>query len=128
MIDHLSLLLDNFPGTPNQTRCFLHILSITAKAIIKQFDVLKAKNGGSAVMDQAAEALASLAEGLDSEEQEAYGNQEYRDDEANDPPLERWIDFHKGLTEEERNKIDLRICPVQTMLTKVSATLLSKQS
>ena len=78
-------------------------------------------------MDQAAEALSRLAEGLDSEEQEAYENQEYRDDEADDPPLDRWIDFRDGLTEEQRNEIDLSICLVQTTLTKVSM-LLSEQS
>lgn len=120
MINHLSLLLEDFPGAPNQTRCFLHILSIAAKAIIKQFDVPKAKNG--VAMDPVAEALAKLAEGLDSEEQEAYETQEYTDDEADDSPLDRWIDFHDGLTEEERNEIDLNIRPVRTTLTKVSAT------
>ncbi|KAI9429854.1 hypothetical protein H4582DRAFT_1783653, partial [Lactarius indigo] len=38
MIDHLGVLLDGFPGSANQTRCFLYILNITAKSIIKQFD------------------------------------------------------------------------------------------
>ena len=73
-------------------------------------------------MDPVAEALAKLAEGLDSEEQEAYETQEYTDDEADDSPLDRWINFHDGLTEEERNEIDLNIRPVRTTLTKVSAT------
>ena len=97
MINHLSMLLDNFPGTSNQTWCFLHILSITAKLIIKQFDVLNAKNG--VVLDQAAQALASLAEGLDIEEQVTYGAQECRDNEADDPPLDWWTDFQDSVEE-----------------------------
>jgi hypothetical protein len=71
MIEHLSMNLEDVPSASNQTRYFLHILNITAKVIIKQFfDVPKAKNG--VAMDKAAQALASLAERLDTAEQEAY--------------------------------------------------------
>jgi hypothetical protein len=69
-IEQLSICLLDFPGTSNQTQCFLHILNITAKAIIKQFDIPNTRNG--IVMDQVAQVLASLAEGLDIKEQEAY--------------------------------------------------------
>lgn len=125
MITQLSAQLDDFPGASNQTRCFLHILNLTAKAIISQFDIPKAKNG--VVMDQAAQALASLAEGLDLEEQDAYGDQleELEDDEADDKPLDRWVDPRDGLTDEERKQIDLNIRPVQTTLTKVRVAFLS---
>ena len=78
-------------------------------------------------MDDAAQALASLAEGLDAEEWDAYEAQECQDDEAEDPLLDRWIDYQAGLTEEERKKIALGIRPVQTTLTKVCVTLLSQQ-
>jgi hypothetical protein len=122
MIEHLSLHLEDFPDAPNQTRCFLHILNITAKAMLKQFDIPKPKNG--VAMDNAARALASLAEDLDAEEQEAYDAQDCRDNEAEDPPLDRWIDYQEGLTVEEKNKIDLSIRPVWSMLTKVRVTLL----
>ena len=126
MIDHLSTKLEDFPGASNQTRCFLHILNITAKAIIKKFNLLKAKNGVAMDdMDDAAQALASLAEGLDTEEQEAYEAQECQDNEAEDPLLDRWIDYKAGLMEEERKKIALGIQPVQTTLTKVCVMLLS---
>jgi hypothetical protein len=117
MIDHLSRLLYDFPGLANQTRCFLHILSITAKSIIKQFDVPKTKNG--AVMDKAAQALADMADGLETEEQEEYEKQEGKDEEVDDPPLDVWIDFRAGLTEKEREEIDSSILPVRSTLTKV---------
>lgn len=119
MISHIAMLLDDFPGPSNQTRCFLHILSITAKSIIKQFDVPKPKNG--VVMDKVAEALASLAEGLDTEEHDTYGAQDLKDDEADDQPLDRWIDFRDdGLTVEQMEEIDKSVQPVRTTLTKVS--------
>ena len=89
--------------------------------MIKQFDIPMPKNGFA--MDDAAQALASLAENLDAEEQEAYDAQDLRDDEAEDPPLDRWTNYQKGLTDEEKKKIDLSIRPVWSMLTKVRVTL-----
>lgn len=44
VIKHLSTLVDNFPGAPNQMRCFTHILNLVAKSILRQFNV--AKNSG----------------------------------------------------------------------------------
>ena len=41
--------------------------------------------------DQAAQVLASLAEGLNVEKQEAYEDQEFLDDEVDDPPLDRSV-------------------------------------
>ena len=120
MFDQLELLLDNFPGPANQTRCFLHILRITAKSIIKQFDVPKTKNGPSdMVTDAVALALAKIAEGLDNEEWEEYENQEQNDDEADDQPLDAWMEVQDGLTEQEREDINLHVWPVRLMLTKV---------
>jgi hypothetical protein len=79
-------------------------------------------------MDDAAQALASLAEGLDTEEKEAYDTQDCGDDKAKDPPLDRWINYWEGLTDEEKNKIDLSIQAVQKMLTKVCVTLLTSET
>ncbi|KAI9430133.1 hypothetical protein BJY52DRAFT_1100033, partial [Lactarius psammicola] len=38
MVQHLSTLLDIFPGSTNQTCCFAHTINISAKSILKQFD------------------------------------------------------------------------------------------
>jgi hypothetical protein len=116
MIDQLETLLDDFPGPANQTRCFLHILSITAKSIIKQFDIPKAKNGTD---NAAVLALANIAEGLDNKEQEEYEKQEQNDNDTDDQPLDAWMTFHDGLTDQEREDINLSIQPVRLMLTKV---------
>ena len=126
MIRYLRDLVDDFPGPSNQTRCFLHILNITAKAIIKQFDVPKEKD--DTAMDQAALALASLEEGLDKEELEAWEDQDCEDDEVDDPLLERWVDLHDGLSEEELDEIRVSIRPVRSMLTKVRVVLIKNLS
>lgn len=66
MIKHLSTLVDNFPGAPNQTRCFTHILNLVAKSVLRQFDVAK-KTGpvDSEQLDDATKELALLAQELD---------------------------------------------------------------
>ena len=61
------------------------------------------------MLDQAAQVLASLAEGLDIEEQEAYKDQEFLDDEVDDPPLDWWVDLHDGMTDEEKEEINLNV-------------------
>jgi hypothetical protein len=116
MIAKLSRVLDNFPGPANQTRCFLHILNLTAKSIIRQFDVPKSKNG--TVMDTVAQALADLAEGLDGDNLEEYEGEDDVDN-VDDKPLAEWASMD-WMTDEEREKLDLTIIPVCSMLTKVS--------
>ena len=39
MVEEMAGLLENFPGAANQTRCFLHILNLTAKSILHQFEI-----------------------------------------------------------------------------------------
>lgn len=113
MVAELAKILPRFSEV-GHTRCFLHIVNLVAKSIIKQFDVPKAENGTE--MDRAAQALASLAEGLDIEEE---GAQDDSDEIADDRPLDGWIDFRSGLTDEEREQIDLSVQPVRATLTKV---------
>ncbi|KAG1760280.1 hypothetical protein EDD22DRAFT_757666, partial [Suillus occidentalis] len=51
MVNELSDLLEDFPGETNRTRCFLHIINLVAKTLIRQFDVPKAK--ADTIMDEA---------------------------------------------------------------------------
>lgn len=44
MVEQLRDNFKGFPGATNQTHCFAHTLSISAKAILKQFDILKGQN------------------------------------------------------------------------------------
>ncbi|KAG2154487.1 uncharacterized protein EDB93DRAFT_1067554, partial [Suillus bovinus] len=38
MTTHLETLVPSFSGVPMRTRCFLHIINLVAKSILKQFD------------------------------------------------------------------------------------------
>ena len=118
MFLHLSELLNSFPGAANQTWCFAHTLSISAKAILKQFDVPKGETLDKD-LDMAAWAFADLTKELDFEEQLAQESQEVGDDDDEDQPLDSWVNFCDGLMEEELEDLDASIQPMRLMLSKV---------
>ncbi|KAF8274193.1 hypothetical protein EI94DRAFT_1562176 [Lactarius quietus] len=101
----------------NQTCCFAHTLSISAKAILKQFDIPKGQ--GNEVLDVAAQAFADLAKELNLDEQLAHETQDVKDGEEDDQPLDSWVNFHEGLTEEEVTELDESIQPMRSMLIKL---------
>jgi hypothetical protein len=114
MIDCLSTELGNFPGAANQTRCFAHTMSISAKAIIQQFDAPKSKNG-----DRAAEAFAGLYEGLEVEEKEEREDCQHNNGDDEDEPSCPWENYQGGLREDQREELDASVQPVKTTLAKV---------
>ncbi|KAF8257405.1 hypothetical protein EI94DRAFT_1630941, partial [Lactarius quietus] len=85
--------------------------------ILKQFDVLKGR--GDEVLDVAAQAFADLAQELDLDEQLAHETHDGEDGEEDDQPLDSWVKFCEGLTEEEVMELDESIQPVQSMLIKL---------
>ncbi len=117
MLQHLGEILDDFPGSANQTRCFAHTLNLSAKAIIKQFDVPKSRVGDD--LDEAAEALAAMAKDLDLEDRVEQQSREAEDEDPEDQPLDAWVDFREGLTEEEVEELDKSVQPVRSTLFKV---------
>jgi hypothetical protein len=90
MIEELHILLKDFPGPANQTRCFLHILSITAKSIIKQFDTPKVKSGheSGTEMDNAVQRLADIAEEIKSEDLDKDKDEDNNKPQEDDRPLD----------------------------------------
>ena len=56
---------------------------------------------------------------LDFEEQLAQESQDVGDDDDNNKPLDSWVDFRDGLTEEEVEDLDVSIQLVRLMLSKV---------
>jgi hypothetical protein len=119
MLNHLGEILEEFPGRANQTRCFAHTLNLSAKAIIKQFDIPKTRGGDD--LDEAAEALATMAKDLDLDdrvEQQTRAAEDGDNDEE-DQPLDQWVDFRDGLTEEEIKELDRSLQPVRSALSKV---------
>lgn len=120
MIDELANLLDLFPGAANQTRCFLHIINLVVKSIIKQFDLPKAQADG--ILNEATKELQKLAGDIVLEEEESRN--EGKDDDEDDD-CEGWIDERKDMTEGEKQRLDNSVQPIRLLLTKVrhAATL-----
>src|SRR5258706_1039019 len=82
MIAHLSEKLDSFPGEPNRTRCFTHILNLVAKCIMKQFDApkKKKKTGGDTdeiEEDDDSDVLAAALDELEDELEDEDSGWEY---------------------------------------------------
>ena len=115
MIDELTHLIEDFPGPANQTRCFLHILNLVVKSIIRQFDLPTSKGDGN--VNEATKELLLLAGDIDFEE-EAMGKDE--EDGVDGDNTEGWIDERETMTKEELDKLEESVAPVRSLLTKVS--------
>ena len=120
MIEELANLLDNFPGAANQTCCFLHILNLVVKSIIKQFDLPKAKANG--ILDEAAKELLALAGDIALEEEQT---RDVGKDDKDDDNEEGWIDECELMSELERDELDESVQPVRLLLIKVSRFITS---
>ena len=123
MIDELSNLVNDFPGSANQTRCFLHILNLVVKSIIKQFDIptkkkADADNEDNDEDDEGTKELLKLAGDIDLEEDltASAGDEE---DAMEDDDNEGWVDKHEEMTEEELSDLSGSVKPVRLLLTKV---------
>lgn len=117
MIAELANLIDNFPGAPNQTRCFTHVLNLVVKSILSQFDVPKARANGT--LDDAAAEILKLAGDLDLEEEMA-ANDVKDGEEEDDDNTEGWIDERDGMSEIQLEELENRVNPVRLLLLKVT--------
>jgi hypothetical protein len=129
MIEELAKLLDDFPGPANQTRCFLHILNLVVKSIIRQFDLPKSKKTSDdadeddPTLDAATKELLKLAGDIDLEEWitvSASGD----DSEAADDDEEGWVDEHEDMTEDDLKELVASMQPVRLLLTKVTSIII----
>jgi hypothetical protein len=116
MIDALAKLVVAFPGAANRTRCFTHILNLVVKVILRQFDMPKDK--GDDALDVASRALLDLAGDIDLEE---AAMDESGDDGDEDDKEEGTIDPRDGMSQEERDELDVSVRPVRLVLVKVSS-------
>jgi hypothetical protein len=118
MIAEMANILEDFPGAANQTRCFLHILNLTAKSILRQFEgPLKKKGEGDndsqpTVGMEIDEHKPSVDDELDGEDHE----DESGNFEDNEEGLE---DERQELSEEEITELENDLSPVRLMLIKV---------
>jgi hypothetical protein len=115
MIEELANLLEDFPGAANQTRCFLHILNLVVKSIIKQFDLPKAQANG--ILDEATKELLALAGDIALEEEQM---REVGNDDEDDDNEEGWIDERELMSRWERDELDESVQLVRLLLIKVS--------
>jgi hypothetical protein len=119
MIEELAMLIDDFPGPANQTRCFLHILNLVVKSIIRQFDLPKKKKTSADDdnlddLDNATAELLRLAGDIDLEEELMADS-----DDGEDDNVDGWIDEREEMTEDELRELAASVGPVRLLLTKV---------
>ena len=116
MIDEISRILPNFGGKETHIRCFLHVLNLVAKAIIKMFDVPKGEKDPNE-MSEAETVLAKLAEGIELEEEEtrAQDTGVEDDDDVEDVSRDDVL-----LTDEEKEEFNEGILPIRLIIVKVS--------
>jgi hypothetical protein len=109
MIKHLANLVPEFAGAPSQTRCFLHIINLVAKSLIRLFDMKKKDT------DQALEAEDSDDEddNVPVLEENVGDEEEVTDNEAG------WVDEVRLLASEERRRLNESILPSKLALAKV---------
>ena len=112
MIEELANLLDNFPGTANQTRCFTHILNLVVKSILSQFDLLKAKAN-------IADEILKLADGLELEE-EISAKEGEEGEEGEDDNVEGWVDEKEEMSEKQLEELEAHVESIRLLLIKVS--------
>jgi hypothetical protein len=102
MIAELAELLENFPGPANQTRCFMHVINLVVKSIIRQFDLPTSK--GDRNVNEATKELLLLAGDIDFKEEVMAGIDE--EDGVDGDNTEGWIDERETMTEEELDELE----------------------
>ena len=135
LVSTLPAKIPLFSGVTAQVRCFNHVLDLTGRMIVRQFDVLKPKEA-DAVLAAAEQALIELAKGTDIEEMEMRierdvddnsvgSDEEELDDLEGNDDEGKWSDERDSLTEEELETLNETIWPVRLILVKVSIWLTS---
>jgi phytoene/squalene synthetase len=114
-------LIDEYSEV-NRVRCFLHIVNLIAKAMLKQFDASKRKKDGEAVDDELEAALTELAADLDLEEREtqAFGNGVTEDDSDDNDVTDIEVDAAIAMSAQELAEFQTELRPVMLVLAKVS--------
>jgi hypothetical protein len=126
MIEHLAVLLDAFPGAPNQTRCFAHILNLVAKSVLRQFEAPKKKNPDGKEVNAGVEEVEG--DGDDNTDNVACESGTVDGDESDDDVDDDIVDDDEDglpdeleeLSEEELSSVKASVKPVRDVLTKVS--------
>lgn len=122
MVQELSEHIEGFESDQQRIRCFLHIINLVAKKLLRMLDVPKRAEEDAKEDDL----LQRLANGLDSEELqatvEALRKAAVSEDEDKDDLL--WLDEFVDdsldmLTASERVNLEAQIRPLRMVLVKV---------
>jgi hypothetical protein len=116
MIEKIAGILTEFPGKANQTRCFLHIVNLVAKGVLRQFEPAKTK--GNDTLTEGARELAALA--TDIERKCFDGDDVGGDSDDEDDDDDGLQDEREGLSDEEIDTLEEAVQPVRLVLAKVS--------
>ena len=103
----------------NHTQCFVHILNLVAKSLLKQFDT-KMDDKEKGELNDKERGILALAS--DIEEEELMTAQEYDEDDGDideDNDVEGWVDEVQALSPQEQENLDKSLVPVKQMLIKV---------
>ena len=122
MVSHMDDQIDEYSEV-NRVCCFLHIINLIAKAMLKQFDATKQQKDSDAIDNKLEVALMELAADLDDEEQitQAFGNGVTEDDADNDNVDDVEVDAAIiVLSVQELAKFQTELHPVMLVLAKVS--------
>ncbi len=120
MVGKLGARILTFPGLVNHVRCFDHVLALGGKSVVSPFDIPKRNSHDP--LDDAAQSLLDLADGLELEE-ETSRILAGEDDDTGDDNLDGWIDEVQAMSEEEREELHSEAVPVRTVLVKVRQSL-----
>jgi hypothetical protein len=114
MIRELETLAPAFDGFASHTRCFLHIVNLVAKSLLRQFDAKKV------TVENDAE-LTEWVNDLTEEENAARIRGEDDDNATGDKDNDDgWVDEMNELSENEKLELERSIRPVKLALVKVS--------
>lgn len=118
MTAELGDLVAHFGGEPARTRCFLHVVNLVAKSLIKEFDLPKKK--ADEVLSKAEEDMRELATDIEWEDRITVaenGDGDQNSDEFDN--MEGWVDETSALTDVERKELQTHIQPIRLLLVKV---------
>jgi hypothetical protein len=133
MTESLAKIISHFPGASNRARCTAHIVNLVSKIILRQFDARKKKKtpkkkSGNAndnaneeptntteIPELDDEAITSLAEGLDREEQEVTDDEE---DEMSENIAADLEEIEEAMKEEILD-VAKKVKPIKRVLFKV---------
>jgi len=114
-------ILPAFNGI-NRTCCFLHIVNLVMKSLLRQFEAMKKLRGDNTDLSKEEQEQLQLKEDLETEELITIekANEDEDEDGADNDDTDGWVDKTEGLIAKEKRQLQWSITPVRHVLAKVS--------